>query len=281
MIPLQAKLRKLPVSDGLLHFEEIRMVNKNKIKMAWKKLVCRSVDGCSLKESVGCAPAHRWISDGSFLLSGREFITALHVRLGILYSKSRALRGRDSKSKLCGRGCSVLETLSHILQQCYCTHYARLTRHNGLTKYFRKLCHGRGKTVHYEPVFETTDKCKLKPDLVIYEESGITVVDVQIINDQFPLNDAHQNKIDKYNPPIPLLDGLRPSPVKLTSLTLNWRGNIASRSFQDLVGPKLLLRMKDLKIFSIKALIRSANCWRIHQHMIAGGSSRRVKKGVR
>lgn len=186
-------MRNLSLSDGLLSIEGLKVINKNMIKLAWRKLLYLSLDGCSLKESASCASAHRWISDGSALMSGREFITDLHVRIGVLYSKSRALRDRETKSKQCGRGCSLPETLNHILQQCFYTHFTRVTRNDELAKYFKKLCLDRGRTLHYEPIFETIDNCKLKPDLVIYEESCVSVVDIQVINAQFALNMAHAN----------------------------------------------------------------------------------------
>lgn len=78
------------------------------------------------------------------------------------------------------------------------------------------------------------NKSKLKPDLAIYEQSHVSVVDIQIINNQFPLNTTHSNKIDR-----PLLDSLRPEPVTISSLTLNWRGSIATDSINDLVSTRL------------------------------------------
>lgn len=50
---------------------------------------------------------------------------------------------------------------------------------------------------------------KLKPDLVIYEERRVAVIDIQIINDQYILNTAHENKIAKYRPLLSQLVGLR------------------------------------------------------------------------
>lgn len=62
-------------------------------------------------------------------------------------------RGRERKDKSCRLGCEQIETLSHILQCCYSTHFARVKRHDAVVKYIRKVAQDRRITVHYEPHF--------------------------------------------------------------------------------------------------------------------------------
>lgn len=68
-----------------------------------------------------------------------------------------------------------------------------------LLDYIQRIDHDRGLTVHREPQFRVGDE-KLKPDLVVYSQDRVVVVDVQVVNDQFPLETAHLNKIKKYRP---------------------------------------------------------------------------------
>lgn len=92
----------------------------------------------------------------------------------------------------CSRGCSWPETHKHILQR-YFTHKPRISRHDSVMNYLRKVLIERGKSVQIE---QLADETKLKPDIIVYEERRVSVVDVQIINDQFSLKIAHNNKIN-------------------------------------------------------------------------------------
>lgn len=136
--------------------------NKNKIKMVWKWLLYQSCDGSSLRESSKCAQAHCWTTNGSTLLSSKDFISAIHTRYGILYSKSRAQRGRFSGVSQCSCDCLYPETLNHMVQQCFATHLPRISRHNKIVDYVQKINLDRGRIVHIEPIFELSDHCKLK-----------------------------------------------------------------------------------------------------------------------
>ncbi|KAG8175853.1 hypothetical protein JTE90_013403 [Oedothorax gibbosus] len=73
-----------------------------------------------------------------------------------------------------------------------------MKRHNGLSNYLKRGCEQRGNTVNAEPLFEGPNGA-LKPDLVVYDRDQIAVIDVQVINDQFPLKVGHGNKVSKYS----------------------------------------------------------------------------------
>ncbi|KAF8781996.1 Retrovirus-related Pol polyprotein type-2 like protein [Argiope bruennichi] len=138
-------------------------------------------DGRCLAQTSKVPGAHSWIQVGTSFLSGRDLISCIHVRLGVLYSGARVTRGRD-KDHLCSRGCSQPETLSHIIQTCYSTHGARIQRHDAICKYLARVFGDRGCAVHEEPHFQTSLGVQ-KPDLVVYTPKRVLVLDVQVIKD--------------------------------------------------------------------------------------------------
>lgn len=141
-------------------------------------------------------------------MTSRDYIKAIHIRYGVLFNKSTAARGSSSKDKSCHRGCGAAETLNHILQSCYSTHTARVKRHDAIVNYVHRVVQDRGMSVHKELQFRVGEST-LKPDLVVYNQDRV-VVDVQIVNDQFPLEPAYCNKIKKYLPFNDQLAGLQP-----------------------------------------------------------------------
>lgn len=180
-------------------------------------------DGAGLRGSNRCPAAHNWVLDGTSFLTGRDYIKSIQLRYGCLYNGAHSARGRDEKKKNCRRGCDTPETLNHILQQWYSTHYHRIKRHNSLVHYLNRVLTSRNFTAHVEPTF-TIDHTKLKPDLVIYSSERVVQVDVQIIDDQFSLHTAHVNKISKYECLRSQLERLRPGGFHGCTLTVNWRG---------------------------------------------------------
>ncbi|GBL74729.1 Retrovirus-related Pol polyprotein from type-2 retrotransposable element R2DM [Araneus ventricosus] len=196
MAPLLAAKRGNSKEHMLLKYEGKQLRTANAIYNMFRRQWQSTCDGCGLKGSSDVPSAHSWVLDGTSLLSGRDYISCIHVRLGVLFNRARATRGRK-KQHLCARGCYQPETLNHIIQSCYSTHGARINRHNNIAKYLARIIGDRGATVHEEPHFQTETAGRLKPDLVIYTADRVVVVDVQVINDQYPLGLAHINKIEK------------------------------------------------------------------------------------
>ncbi|GBO45525.1 Retrovirus-related Pol polyprotein from type-2 retrotransposable element R2DM [Araneus ventricosus] len=275
MAPLLAVKRGNEKEHRLLNHEGKQLRTTNAVYRMFKRQWQSTCDGSGLKGSDDVPSAHSWVLDGTSLLSGRDYISCIHVRLGVLFNRARAARGRD-KQHLCARGCYQPETLNHIIQSCYATHGARINRHNNIAKYLARIIGDRGATVHEEPHFQTETAGLLKPDLVIYTADRVVVVDVQIINDQYPLGLAHMNKIEKYKEHLrPLLEGLRPE-YHVTSFTMNWRGVLAEPTIRHMTGWGYI-RMKDIKILSIRALMGARIAWNVFSNMT---SRKRLKKGV-
>jgi len=261
--------------EELLKFEGKTLRTTSQINAMHKRQMKNKCDGKGLLEMSRVTSNHGWVTDGTALLTGRNYIHAVHVRLNTLYCRSRATRGRN-KPHNCSRGCQEPETLNHILQKCYSTHGLRIQRHDKLVKYIARSLDQRGKTVHIEPKFDTREGV-YKPDLVVYDANVTTVLDIQIINDQFPLEEAHENKVKKYKEALKSqLEGLR-GETRFTSFTINWRGAISKSSANQLVGWHLLGK-RDLKILTVRALEGSSVIWQCFQKMTARKSTRCTAK---
>ncbi|KAF8774012.1 Retrovirus-related Pol polyprotein type-2 like protein [Argiope bruennichi] len=273
--PLLAVNRGGTCHPALLQYDGRPIRTTKDIGKMFQEKLHMQCDGRGLTQTSKVPGAHSWIQDGTSFLSGRDYISCIHVRLGVLYSGARVARGRD-KDHMCSRGCSHPETLSHIIQTCYSTHGARIKRHDAIVKYLARVFGDRGCAVHVEPQFQTSLGVQ-KPDLVVYTPERVLVLDVQVINDQYPLELAHDTKVQKYYSSLrPHLEGLRPS-YKVLSLTANWRGALHEPSIRHLTGWGYL-RAKDYKILSTRVLLGGKICWHMFQHMTS--VRRRVKTGV-
>lgn len=211
------------------------MTSKTRIASRWKLVLRRSCDGAGLSQMSDVPMASSWVVDGTDLLSGSDYLSCIHVRTNVPYCKSRVSRGRPCIGNLCSRGCQSPETLDHILQKCWSSHALRIRRHDNLCNYIARNLDNKGYSCHLEERHTLPSGQVLKPDITAYSENDILIIDAQVINDQFPLQEAHENKIKKYEPLKQQLTPLRPDGVKLTSLTLNWRGSISKDSLEDLV----------------------------------------------
>lgn len=136
------------------------------------------------------------------------------------------------------------------------------------------MAQDRGFTVHREKVFTVSGR-KLKPDLVLYTNDRVHSLDVQIINDQFPLQEAHLTKKRKYKDLEQQLGGLRSGGFRCDTLTVNWKGVVAGSSYKEFMAFGML-RKNDFKIISSRTLIGGCILHGIFQHM----TSVRQKKGV-
>lgn len=248
-----------------------------KIRTSQRRKLLENYDNKGLKQANQVPSAHRWIDDGSKFLSGRDFIHSLQIRHASLSTRSRMFRGRQTEDRTCSRGCHAVETLDHILQKCFATHGLRIRRHDSIVNYLQRSMLQRGVTTHKEPEFRTTSG-KRKPDVVGYTSQVVTVVDVQIVNDQISLEAAHLAKKNYYagnEDLVRQLAPLRPGGVMFTSLTANWRGCLSKSSVDDLLSLGLIGK-KDLKIISSRILLGSFMTYRSHQNM----TLKRPKKGI-
>ncbi|CAL7932959.1 unnamed protein product [Xylocopa violacea] len=238
------------LTDGTL------MKTLDDVKKRWAKLLHATVDGQGLRESNKTPQQHQWISDGTRLLTGRDFLTCVKARIGALPTKSRTSRGRYVDRR-CRAGCTAQETLNHVVQQCHRTHGMRVRRHDAIVAYISRNMKRQGYTVSEEPTFSSEEGTR-KPDLVATMGRTTIVVDAQVVSEQTDLNMAHKRKVEYYSKNTSLLRNIgrreQSTDVQVLSATLSWRGIWSSKSAEDLIRLGLLQK-KELKILSTRALI--------------------------
>ena len=110
-----------------------------------------AVDGCGLKASRAVSYVHEWVSNGTALLTGANFIHALQIRSATVSTKQRAARGRPEADRRCD-ACWRTESLGHVLQVCPRTWGHRIKRHDALLEKFLHRMENRGWSVTRAPV---------------------------------------------------------------------------------------------------------------------------------
>ena len=233
---------------------------------AWSRALGNTVDGRGIVAQAhdypkGCS----WVSSGTRLMSGGDYVRAVRVRCAAVATPLRASRGRPVQAACpdCQAPCS----LGHISQTCPRVHGLRVRRHDDVVAFTKGRLVRKGFTVMQEPTipFQGTYR---KPDLVVWKPGGAEafIVDAQVTSDSFPLHDAHARKVAKYDlrdlrDHVSALSGC--PVVHVASLTLSWRECWAAESASVLRA--LGLTIGDLQIISIKALTWTdtmCNVWR-------------------
>lgn len=198
----------------------------------------RSVDGIGLSHHGDVPGIHRWVTNGSRVMSGAGFIGAIQLASGVLSTRLRAARGNPDASTLCDC-CGRVESLGHILQVCERTHRGRNDRHNRVVDLVSSKLESRGFTVVHEPRIRTGGGIR-KPDIVAYKPGDTAVViDVTIVSDAAELDQEHGHKVRYYDVPevrsfVGLLADCEPSAVGFGAAAFNWRGALSKTSSQFL-----------------------------------------------
>lgn len=207
-------------------------------------------DGKGLKYSNSWPSVNNWVTDGTTLLTGSDFIHAVQVRGNLLPSAERSSRGRRVELPLCEAGCNAVSTLSHISQSCVRTHRLRTARHDSLVDFIRKSLEGEGYSVLVEPIIKTAQGNR-KPDLVIVKEAECHIVDVTITSDVFGMASAYEQKVAYYGNEDIRQWAMEKWPghcIFVGAVVLNWRGALYSKT-------ACLLRRLGIKDFDLKILV--------------------------
>lgn len=80
-----------------------------RVQLRWADLLYQSVHGMTFRESAKVSQQHRWISDGTKFLSGRDFKNSVELRINALLTRSMSGRGRYT-DRNCRAGCQAVET---------------------------------------------------------------------------------------------------------------------------------------------------------------------------
>ncbi len=172
-------------------------LTKNGLAAYWATKLHDSVDGKELRDVKHCSASSNWLSSTSHVLSGADFIHAVHTRINCLPSKVRTSRGRRTVlDTRCRAGCESTETTYHTIQQCHRTHGVRILRHDKLVEVLSDSLASSGWRFWKEPHLRTSSGLR-KPDLICCKGTAIKVIDAQVVSGS-ALEAAHAAKINKY-----------------------------------------------------------------------------------
>ncbi|CAB0044068.1 unnamed protein product [Trichogramma brassicae] len=189
---------------------------------------------------------------------------SVRARINALPTKSRTSRGR-AQERSCRAGCGKVETLNHVIQQCFRTHNARISRHNALSKYIARHLRKQGYLVEEEPEFQTDEGLR-KPDICATKDRTTLVLDMQVRGDTTDLDRANREKCHYYENNEDLKRKIKKKYGSTTSrtlaITLNWR-EVWSRKSAEAALEDQVIRKSDLKILSSRTVIGTLNAWNI------------------
>ncbi|KAG0437250.1 hypothetical protein HPB47_017530 [Ixodes persulcatus] len=149
------------------------------VQSMWAARLHRSCDGAALRDSRRVPAAHQWISEGSRLLRGRQFIDLVKLRINAQPTVERKSRGHRQDLN-CRAGCRAPESLGHVLQCCPREHRNGTKRHDNLVRHVSGRLSQLEWSVLWQPHY-ALPKGVLKPDLVAYKKEDTLIVDAQIV----------------------------------------------------------------------------------------------------
>lgn len=235
----------------------VRILSKGDLKSFWANRLHESFDGRGLLHCSDHKQAHRWLKEPTRLMSGRDFIHCVKLRINALPTLSRCSRGRGT-SRRCRAGCEAQETLNHVVQGCYRTKADRTKRHDSLVKYLDRNLRNKGYMTLVEGQFRTTDGIR-KPDIVASKGNEIYVLDAQVVTDGRDLSSMHRCKVGKYNTlgmVRSLTDRFNATQVHFGAITLTWRGIWCRESVSDLLRWGFIER-GEVAILGIRVMLGS------------------------
>ncbi|MPC95384.1 Retrovirus-related Pol polyprotein from type-1 retrotransposable element R2 [Portunus trituberculatus] len=226
-----------------------------------------SADGRGLRGTNLTPSTHDWVDDGTALLKGTTYISALKTRLGVVTTRLRASRGRPGAPVLCDLGCGRIESLGHILQSCPRLAPERTTRHNRVLGLLEKQLTGKGLRTLKEPTIRTPAGVR-KPDLVIWDHYRSVVLDVQIVADSSAgdfLDRAHGLKRSYYDTEsiCQWVRGQTEHAPVVSTLTINWRGSTARQSYETLTS--LGVAKGEIRLLTVRSLEGLVAALRAHR----------------
>lgn len=219
-------------------------------------------DGKGLWQCSNYPAISNWVTDGTSLLTGGDYIQAVQVRGNLLPSSERSTRGRREALPFCEAGCNAVCSLGHISQSCVRTHRLRCARHNSLVEFMRSLLVKNGNIVLVEPIIVTRHGNR-KPDIVSINSDECHILDVTISADVFDMAKAYQQKVSYYQDEDILHWAASEWPGKLISvdaIVMNWRGAVYHRSASLL--RYLGLKDSDMRILAVRILTYTSSMFR-------------------
>lgn len=233
----------------------------------WTGRLYSTVDGAGLSHCQYLPQANRWIREPTRLLSGRDFVNSIRLRINALPSRSRTARGRAEIDRNCRAGCQRPETLHHILQQYHRTHRPRIARHDAVVKYMKRNLENRVYQTTIEPILRLPNGTTAKPDIVACKDGTVWILDTQVRTDgDLDAFDSEKaRKYDREDLKILLRHRFWAMNTKFCGITLSWRGVWSKRSAKKLLEAKMIT-IQDLAVINTRVIIGGLASFTIFNH---------------
>ena len=263
-------IRVAGIAEALLGaFPLTAKKQKKRMYLQHKTKLYTSADGRGLSGTDVSPNTHSWVDDGTRLMRGSTYVSAIKTRMGVASTRLRASRGRPAAPIECDLGCGRVESLGHILQSCPKLAPERTRRHDGVLKLLSQKLARRGNNILIEPSIRTRAGVR-KPDVVVWNQTQTVVLDVQIVSDNSVgdmLERAHSLKRSYYD-----VGEIRDwaaletgHPPVFATLTINWRGTMGWPSYMALRS--LGLSKADLRLLTVRSLEGSVCTLRTHRDL--------------
>ena len=228
-------------AERILTYDGTVLDTSTKRTKYWASRLHQSIDGCELREAANVPASCAWVDSRSAGLSGTDYVQFHRLRINALPTRVRTSRGRrgDGVPLACRAGCQSTETAAHIVQGCHRTHGGRIKRHDQVCRIAANALSQLGWAVLTEPRLQLSPATMLKPDLIVSKSGSVNVIDAQVVYAGQPLDASHRTKVSKYDTPqlkqhVAQELGVLTECVKVTSITLSWKGVWSSKSARDL-----------------------------------------------
>ena len=173
------------------------MANDN-TGFAWHQNLILTLDGRGLRDAHLVPYVHRWVKDGTSIISGHRYCAAIGLQAGELPTRERRSRGTNLEPYCDHFKPPCWEYLGHIVQGCPRTQAIRNYRHDLIVSKASRMLRTQGWQIWLEPRIPYQGTC-LIPDLVMSRGDQSVVLNVTITTDcpDTP-NTAHDTKVSKY-----------------------------------------------------------------------------------
>ncbi|CAH2016998.1 unnamed protein product [Acanthoscelides obtectus] len=164
----------------------------------WRERLATSPILSGMENSSDDTASRSWLQEKPKGWTGRDFVRAVQLRTNNLPTAGTMYA--SAASKMCRAGCSRVESLCHVLQQCPSTHWERIRRHNEVAKKVARHCRTKGWTTLEEPYVRHRDGTLFKPDMAIMKGDRVVVADVGVNwEGNIPLHQIYNNKKAVYD----------------------------------------------------------------------------------
>lgn len=243
------------------------LTTKDEASNYWNAELKKNVDGLHLAESKLTINTNNWITDGTNLTSGANYIRCLKIRTNSVMTKARRERYNRTGEAGCDAGCRTQETIGHISQKCPRTWAARTKRHDRIKTLLAENLSEKGFKVEMEIPFNTPSGGK-KPDILLTKGDKSTILDVTVVGDSLmnQLDDCHRRKVMHYSN-ASLMEQVRErhgtTRIEVKAMAISFRGIFSRKSAMDLID--LGFKTDEMKVLAVRTLESTFNIVQVHR----------------